>query len=102
MQAKNALFGLGIFEAFASWPAICGRSCSRLRNEENLEQWVCNRFGSRLYEIFFKTYTEKVWGVPCTNIRAEWAAQRIRGLSLTTAIRSALLKTNSRNHQDSH
>jgi protoporphyrinogen oxidase len=54
--------------------------------EENFEQWVTNRFGKRLYEIFFKTYTEKVWGVPCTEIRAEWAAQRIQGLSLAQAI----------------
>ena len=50
--------------------------------EENFEQWVTNRFGKRLYQIFFKTYTEKVWGMPCTEIRAEWAAQRIQGLSL--------------------
>ncbi len=54
--------------------------------EENFEQWVTNRFGKRLYEIFFKTYTEKVWGIPCTEIRAEWAAQRIQGLSLAKAI----------------
>jgi protoporphyrinogen oxidase len=54
--------------------------------EENFEQWVTNRFGKRLYEIFFKTYTEKVWGVPCSEIRAEWAAQRIQGLSLARAL----------------
>jgi protoporphyrinogen oxidase len=58
--------------------------------EENFEQWVTNRFGKRLYEIFFKTYTEKVWGVPCTEIRAEWAAQRIQGLSLARAILNAV------------
>src|SRR5262249_10137565 len=57
--------------------------------EENFEQWVTNRFGKRLYEIFFKTYTEKVWGIPCTEIRAEWAAQRIQGLSLARAILNA-------------
>ena len=57
--------------------------------EENFEQWVTNRFGRRLYELFFKTYTEKVWGIPCTEIRAEWAAQRIQGLSLARAILSA-------------
>ena len=65
---------------------------SRLRPhpvEDNFEQWVSNRFGSELYRIFFKTYTEKVWGIPCTEIRAEWAAQRIQGLSLTRAILSA-------------
>jgi protoporphyrinogen oxidase len=50
---------------------------------------VTNRFGKRLYEIFFKTYTEKVWGIPCTEIRAEWAAQRIQNLSLEKAILSA-------------
>jgi protoporphyrinogen oxidase len=58
--------------------------------EDNFEQWVTNRFGKRLYEIFFKTYTEKVWGVPCTEIRAEWAAQRIQGLSLARAILNAV------------
>ncbi len=50
---------------------------------------MTNRFGKRLYEIFFKTYTEKVWGIPCTEIRAEWAAQRIQGLSLAKAILTA-------------
>ncbi|MDP9378197.1 MAG: NAD(P)/FAD-dependent oxidoreductase [Actinomycetota bacterium] len=58
--------------------------------EDNLEQWVCNRFGRRLYELFFQSYTEKVWGVPCTEIRAEWAAQRIKGLSFFAAAKSAL------------
>jgi protoporphyrinogen oxidase len=57
--------------------------------EENLEQWVSNRFGKRLYQHFFKGYTEKVWGVPCTEIRAEWAAQRIKGLSFFSAAKAA-------------
>ena len=61
--------------------------------EDNLEEWVSNRFGKRLYQIFFKTYTEKVWGIPCTEINAEWAAQRIKGLSLTTAVKNALLNS---------
>ena len=65
------------------------RTCTRHPVEENFEQWVTNRFGKRLYEIFFKTYTEKVWGIPCTEIRAEWAAQRIQGLSLAKAILNA-------------
>jgi protoporphyrinogen oxidase len=60
--------------------------------EENFEEWVSNRFGRRLFQIFFKTYTEKVWGMSCTDIRAEWAAQRIMGLSLTTAVKDALFK----------
>jgi protoporphyrinogen oxidase len=63
---------------------------SPMRPEETLDAWVTNRFGARLYQTFFKSYTEKVWGVPCTQLRAEWAAQRIKGLSLGTALRSAL------------
>src|SRR5438132_6768403 len=59
------------------------------RKEESLEDWVSNRFGRRLFELFFKTYTEKVWGVPTTEIRAEWAAQRIKGLSFTSAAKAA-------------
>jgi protoporphyrinogen oxidase len=62
----------------------------RRGNEDSLEEWVSNRFGRRLFELFFRTYTEKVWGVPASEIRAEWAAQRIKGLSLATAARDAL------------
>src|SRR5436189_5440813 len=58
-------------------------------DEESLEDWVSNRFGKRLYQLFFKSYTEKVWGVPCTELRAEWAAQRIKGLSFFSAAKAA-------------
>src|SRR3954462_8656578 len=57
--------------------------------EDNVEQWVSNRFGKRLYQHFFKTYTEKVWGVPTTELRAEWAAHRIKGPSFTSAAKAA-------------
>ena len=57
--------------------------------EDTFEQWVSNRFGKRLYQHFFKTYTEKLWGVPTDEIRAEWAAQRIKGLSFFSAARAA-------------
>jgi protoporphyrinogen oxidase len=57
--------------------------------EESFEQWVSNRFGKRLFELFFKSYTEKVWGVPTTELRAEWAAQRIKGLSFFSAAKAA-------------
>jgi protoporphyrinogen oxidase len=57
--------------------------------EDDLESWVSNRFGKRLYQLFFKSYTEKVWGVPCTELRAEWAAQRIKGLSFFSAAKAA-------------
>lgn len=59
-------------------------------NPDNLEDWVTRKFGGRLYRMFFKSYTEKVWGMPCRDISADWAAQRIKGLSLTKAARRAL------------
>jgi protoporphyrinogen oxidase len=89
LRAMNALRGLGPVNAVR---IVLSYLQARLRPspvEENFEQWVCNRFGRRLYQIFFKTYTEKVWGIPCTEIRAEWAAQRIQGLSLARAILTA-------------
>jgi protoporphyrinogen oxidase len=59
--------------------------------EDTFEQWVSNRFGKRLFKLFFKSYTEKVWGVPTSEIRAEWAAQRIKGLSFFSAAKAAFL-----------
>jgi protoporphyrinogen oxidase len=59
--------------------------------EDTFEEWVCRRFGRRLFELFFRSYTEKVWGVPTSEIRAEWAAQRIKNLSPLTAVRAALM-----------
>jgi protoporphyrinogen oxidase len=97
LVAKNALFGLGLFESARVLASYIKAQVMPTPKEENLEQWVSNRFGRRLYEIFFKTYTEKVWGVPCTTIRAEWAAQRIKGLSLLTAIRNAILPSKNSN-----
>ncbi len=59
--------------------------------EISFEDWVINRFGNDLYDTFFKTYTEKVWGIPCTSISKDFAAQRIRGLSLLGAVKNSLL-----------
>jgi protoporphyrinogen oxidase len=91
LRAGNVLRRLGPVEV-----ARCALSyaVARLRprgNESTFEDWVTNRFGRRLFELFFRTYTEKVWGVPTNEIRAEWAAQRIRGLSFGSAVRAALL-----------
>jgi protoporphyrinogen oxidase len=61
------------------------------RDPKSFEDWVVNQFGRRLFRIFFKTYTEKVWGMSCKEISADWAAQRIKGLSLGSAIKNALL-----------
>jgi protoporphyrinogen oxidase len=61
-----------------------------IKKEKNLEDFLINRFGKELYETFFKDYTEKVWGVPCNQISAEWGAQRIKGISISKAIRHSL------------
>ncbi len=63
---------------------------SPIKPERSVEDWVVNRFGRELFEIFFKSYTEKVWGVSTSRITAEWAAQRIKDLSLVRAVTSAL------------
>ncbi|CAN5730494.1 NAD(P)/FAD-dependent oxidoreductase [soil metagenome] len=89
LKAFNALSGLGLVNAMLIVASYVRAHLQPSEEEENLEQWVTNRFGRRLYEIFFRTYTEKVWGIPCTEIRAEWAAQRIQNLSLYKAILSA-------------
>ncbi len=89
LKARNALFGLGLWNTIKILASYARAKLFPSPVEENLEQWVTNRFGKLLYSIFFKTYTEKVWGIPCTEIRAEWAAQRIQGLSLWRAILSA-------------
>ena len=90
LDPRNALAGLGIVEAIR-----CGLSYLRARMfpekpENHFQAWVSNRFGRRLFKIFFESYTEKVWGMKCTEIRAEWAAQRIRGLSLYSLVCHAL------------
>ena len=91
LKAGEALKNLGVLEA-----ARCVLSYLRARmfpvaQPRNFEDWVSNQFGKRLFNIFFKTYTEKVWGMSCKEISADWAAQRIKGLSLKTAILNAIL-----------
>ena len=92
LRAFNALFNMGLWRSFLILLSYVQYRLFPYKQEETFEQWVTNRFGKRLFEIFFKTYTEKVWGIPTSEIRAEWAAQRIKGLSLFSAIRNALFK----------
>jgi len=94
ISAFNTLFNLGIIESMLIMLSYLKVRIWPLREEKTFEQWVINRFGERLYKTFFKTYTEKVWGIPCSEIQADWAAQRIKGLSLTTAIINALFGSN--------
>ena len=90
LTAGSALAGLGLLES----ARIAGSyAAARLRPrpaEDNLADWLVNRFGRRLFETFFRPYTEKVWGLPCERIGAQWAAQRIKGLSLRAAVADML------------
>src|SRR5207244_586900 len=92
LKAGNALRNLGILNAILILLSYIKAQIWPSKPETNFEQWVSNRFGYRLYSIFFKSYTEKVWGMPCTEISAEWPAQRIKGLSLLEAVKAALLQ----------
>jgi protoporphyrinogen oxidase len=86
----NALAGLGMRESIRIAFDYLKARLRPSEKENNFEQWVSNRFGKALYKHFFKSYTEKLWGIPCDQIQAEWAAQRIRGLSLASALRNAV------------
>jgi len=89
LRAGNALRSLGPWNAALIVLSYLKWHYRRIRPWK-LRAVVTNHFGKRLYEILLQTYTEKVWGVPCTEIRAEWAAQRIQGLSLARAILNAV------------
>jgi protoporphyrinogen oxidase len=91
LQIKNVLKNLGLMESILNVLSYMKAKCHRKKNEDSFDQWVSNRFGNRLYQTFFKTYTEKVWGIPCNQISADWASQRIKGLSLRTAIINAFI-----------
>ena len=89
----NALFGLGFSESVVigfSYLLARVKSYSGISKINNFEDWVVDRFGKKLFNNFFKNYTEKVWGIDCKDIGSDWAAQRIKGLSLSTAIKFAL------------
>ncbi|MFZ1400615.1 MAG: NAD(P)/FAD-dependent oxidoreductase [Candidatus Promineifilaceae bacterium] len=92
LKPVNALLGLGPIEGVRIIGSYLRWHLFPYKQEETFEQWVTNRFGKRLFETFFKSYTEKVWGISCNELKAEWAAQRIKDLSLKTAITAMFLK----------
>lgn len=96
LRPGNALWGLGLWNSLLIGISYLWAQLFPQTPEDNFERWVSNRFGKQLYRTFFKTYTEKVWGLPADQIAAEWAAQRIKGLSLLVAVRNALLKQDSK------
>ena len=98
LKASNALGNLGIVEAVRCVGSYLWAQVRPPKDQSHFEGWVTARFGKRLYSIFFKTYTEKLWGIPATELQATWAAQRIKNLSLANAVVNALLP--KRNQKD--
>jgi protoporphyrinogen oxidase len=89
LRGADVVRKLGPVELARCMGSYLRAAVKRDKPEDSLEDWVSNRFGRRLFELFFKSYTEKVWGVPTSEIRAEWAAQRIKGLSFFSAAKAA-------------
>lgn len=86
LKAMNALVNLGPAESARVILSYFAERLRPPRDIETFEDWVRRQFGKRLFDIFFKTYTEKVWGISCQELRADWAAQRIKSLSLPKAV----------------
>ena len=91
LKPFEALLKLGIFRSAHCVLSWMKARLFPVRDPRNFEDWVSNQFGKRLFKTFFKSYTEKVWGMSCKEISADWAAQRIKGLSLGSAIKNALI-----------
>lgn len=94
----NALVNLGFFEASRCLFSYFKELLYPVRQDGSFESWVQGRFGKRLYEIFFKTYSEKLWGIPCKQLDSDFASQRIKKLSLYEAIENALLSKKENRH----
>ena len=93
LKAFEALFNLGPFTSAICMASFAWAKAFPIRDPKTFQDWVRNQFGNRLFSIFFKTYTEKVWGMACDEISADWAAQRIKGLSLGAAIIDGLRRS---------
>jgi len=100
LDPLDVIHGLGPFEVFRCALSYLKSHIAPEKPENNLAAWVSNRFGRRLFEMFFKSYTEKVWGVPCSGLSADWAAQRIRGLSFKSLVLDALKLPRKRGGKD--
>lgn len=94
LSASNALKNLGLTRSIEITLSWLFRQFHKHNKEEKFDEWVSNRFGDKLFNIFFKSYTEKVWGIPTSEISAQWAAQRIQNFSLPKAIINALFGIN--------
>jgi protoporphyrinogen oxidase len=92
LRPLNALTGLGLVKSVLVAASYLRWQLFPYREERTFEQWVTNRFGRHLFRTFFQAYTEKVWGISCSELKAEWAAQRIKDLSLKTVLLNMFLK----------
>ncbi|WBH15482.1 NAD(P)/FAD-dependent oxidoreductase [Sphingomonas radiodurans] len=93
LRAFEALWNLGIFRSALCMVSFAKAKVLPNKSVKSFEDWTVNAFGWKLYSIFFKTYTEKVWGMPCDEMSADWAAQRIKGLSLWGAVTDGLKRS---------
>ncbi|MFC4293788.1 NAD(P)/FAD-dependent oxidoreductase [Novosphingobium tardum] len=93
LRAFEALWNLGIWRSTLCMVSFARAKLLPRRNVRSFEDWTVNAFGEKLFSIFFKTYTEKVWGMPCDTMSADWAAQRIKGLSLWGAVTDGLKRS---------
>lgn len=99
LKPGNALRGLGLFEAARCVLSYMWQRMFPVKDTSTFEGWVTSRFGRRLYQIFFKTYSEKLWGIPCDQLDSDFASQRIKKLSLFEAIKNALLQGRGNQHK---
>ena len=99
LKAFNALWSLGPIETVRCLASYARARLQPIKDPRTFEDWVRNQFGWRLYSIFFKTYTEKVWGISTKELSADWAAQRIKSLDMWLVLRSALLPRRRPSHR---
>src|SRR5258708_39952028 len=99
LRAANALSNRGPAETLRCMLSYLTARARPVREPRTLEEWVSNQFGHRLFSIFFKSYTEKVWGMSTSELSADWAAQRIKGLDLWTVVKTALLPQRKPSHR---
>jgi len=93
LRAFEALWNLGVWRSTLCMASFAKARLFPNRNVRSFQDWTVNAFGHKLFSIFFKTYTEKVWGMPCDEMSADWAAQRIKGLSLWGAVVDGLKRS---------
>lgn len=99
VKAMNALKNLGFIEAMSCVLSYIKACFAKKGSEKTFEEWVSHKFGYKLYNVFFKTYSERLWGISCKNLDADFARQRIKGLDLFEVIKSAIFQQKSVKHK---